>query len=205
LPMSDWCRACRCVGLEGRTQVRPCSGDRDSSRNGPSSAKVRRQLPRCGSQSKDPRPQEAAQRWWPCPVACKARQHHAKGAAGHHHPANRSGDFLLVHAMTLPALGGQVLAAPTVASVASVAVATGEFGYARPSPCNGHPRRTGTNSASTVVLFKIGPASAKLVASKTSNPAARSRSAFAERETAFSSTTKTTNFSATSGAEAPRG
>jgi hypothetical protein len=80
----------------------------------------------------------------------------------------------------------------------------GAFGYARPSPCNGHPRRTGTNNASTVVLFRISSASAELAASKTSNPAARSRSAFAERKTAFFSTTKTTDFSGR-GTEAPRG
>jgi hypothetical protein len=75
---------------------------------------------------------------------------------------------------------------------------------ATPPPCNGHPRRTGTTKASTVVLFRINSASAELAASKTSNPAARSRLAFAERKTAFSSTTKTTDFSGR-GTEAPRG
>jgi hypothetical protein len=43
----------------------------------------------------------------PVPVACKGRQHHGKGGAGHHHPANRSGDFLLVHLINLkPAARG---------------------------------------------------------------------------------------------------
>jgi hypothetical protein len=35
----------------------------------------------------------------PVPVACKARQYHGKSGAGKHHPAYRSGDFLIVHAL----------------------------------------------------------------------------------------------------------
>jgi hypothetical protein len=56
----------------------------------------------------------------------------------------------------------------------------------------------------TAVLFRTCSASTELAASKASNPAAHRRSAVAERNTAFSSTTKTTDFSAASGAEAPR-
>ena len=37
----------------------------------------------------------------PVPIACEARQHHCKGGAGHRHLANRRGDFLIVHPLTL--------------------------------------------------------------------------------------------------------
>jgi hypothetical protein len=60
--------------------------------------------------------------------------------------------------------------------------------------------------ASTTVLFRISCASAELVASTTSNPAARRRLALAERRTECSSTIKTMGFSSTaiSGADARR-
>jgi hypothetical protein len=58
----------------------------------------------------------------PVPVACKARQHQGKGGARHHHPANRSGDFLLVNSINPePAPGPECAgcrSAPTVATVA---------------------------------------------------------------------------------------
>ena len=124
----------------------------------------------------------------PCLVGKRGKpQSGCRGAL----PAAQDGDTGMATRLT----GRRRLARPSVATVATVAVARGAFGSARPSLCNGHPRRTGTYNASTVVLFRISSASAELAASKTSNPAARSRLAFAERRTAFSSTTKTTDFS----------
>src|SRR5216683_4364761 len=87
---------------------------------------------------------------------------------------------------------------------ASVSRGQVDFGWRRPIPRRRNRRssndrlgdsqrgRTDKNNASTAVLFRTCSASAELTASKTSNPAARSRSAFAQRKTAFSSTTKTT-------------
>jgi hypothetical protein len=57
-----------------------------------------------------------------------------------------------------------------------------------------HRGRTEKNNASTTVLFRTCFASAELAASKTSNPAARRRSAFARRNGASPSTTRTTGF-----------
>jgi hypothetical protein len=84
---------------------------------------------------------------------------------------------------------------------ASVFRAQVDFGWRRPIPRRRNRRSSNDwlgdsqrapNNASTAVLSRTCSASAELTASKTSNPAARNRSAFAQRKTAFSSTTKTT-------------
>jgi hypothetical protein len=124
---------------------------------------------------------------------------------------------------------GRVLAnaAPTVASVATVAEVSvsgaqqpGNLGRRPAVPADiGAGARAASaywlyfagfgmsdSIASTTVLFRISCASAELVASTTSNPAARRRLALAERRTVCSSTIKTMGFSSTaiSGADARR-